>query len=94
MSKFMYFDFQCPVCSLIIEDFVKPDTVWIECPKCQGTAKRILTPVRIDRTAIACTLGASPESIAHFDRIHRQQKAIEQKNFENHGDYGKSPGSD
>lgn len=90
----MYFDFQCPVCDLVTTDFVKPTIVEIECYKCQGIAKRILSPVRIDRTAIACTLGASPESIAHFDRIHRQQKAIEDKNMANHGDYGKSPGSD
>lgn len=40
------------------------------------------------------TKGASPESIAHFDRVHRERKAIEERTFERHGDYGKPAGAD
>lgn len=38
--------------------------------------------------------GATETSIAHFERIHQQQKAKEEKSMREHGDYGKAPGSD
>jgi hypothetical protein len=38
--------------------------------------------------------GATETSLKHFERIHMQQKAKEEKSYREHGDYGKSPGSD
>jgi hypothetical protein len=38
-------------------------------------------------------VGASPEAIKKFDKMHREKAAKEAKTFKEHGDYGKAPGS-
>lgn len=92
---FMYYDFSCTDCNRISEAFTNTTETSIECPHCSGIAGRILSPVRIDKSRIACSGdSASPESIRHFDRVHRQRKALEEKTFKEHGDYGKAAGSD
>lgn len=88
-----YLDFHCTECGVTTEHFVDHWVEEVPC-ECDSTARRILSSVRIDRSAIALTLGASPESIAHFDRIHQQRKTIEERTYAEHGDYGKAPGSD
>jgi hypothetical protein len=90
----MYFDFHCAHCGTTTEDLVDPSTRSINCPLDGHPATRTISPVRIDRSAIALTKGASPESIAHFDRVHRERKAIEDKRYETHGDYGSAAGAD
>jgi len=90
----MFYDFHCTDCNATHEFFCPTTELEHECPECSGIARRILSAVRIDRTRIATTGSASPESIAHFDRIHQQRKAIEERNMREHGDYGKAPGSD
>lgn len=90
---FRHLDFHCTECSTTWEAFVDHLVNELPC-ECGTTARRILTPVRIDRSAIALTVGASPESIAHFDRVHSQRKTIEERTYAEHGDYGKAPGSD
>jgi putative FmdB family regulatory protein len=92
--KLILFDFRCTGCDRIFEDMVKPSEYWTHCPHCSANAQRILSPVRIDRTRIALTENASPESVRHFDRIHKQRKAQEEKTYADHGDYGKTAGSD
>lgn len=92
MSKLMMFDFACEH-GHSFEDLVPPSVVEVPCV-CGATASRLISPVRIDRSAIALTKGASPESIAHFDRIHRERKAIEEKRYERNGDYGSASGAD
>lgn len=94
MSKLILWEFRCTKCGDAFEDLAKPDVYWSKCPKCGANARREITPVRIDRTRIAGTIGASPESINHFDRVHKQQKMKEERSKANHGDYGKMPGSD
>lgn len=94
MSKLILFDFECQRCFHYFEDMVQPHVHEAPCPKCGYSASRQISPVRIDRSAIAMTKGASPESIAHFDRVHRERKAIEERTFERHGDYGKPAGAD
>jgi putative FmdB family regulatory protein len=89
-----HLDFHCTDCDRIFEEFTDSAMTHIPCPQCSAPARRILSAVRIDRSAIALTAGASPESIAHFDRLHQQRKIIEEKTFKEHGDYGKAPGSD
>lgn len=88
-----HLDFHCTECGATYERFVDHKVEELECI-CGKTARRILSAVRIDRSAIALTVGASPESIAHFDRLHQQRKTIEERTFKEHGDYGKAPGSD
>jgi putative FmdB family regulatory protein len=90
--KLMMFDFVCS-CGNEFEELTGRDDP-VSCPDCGALASRTISPVRIDRTAIALTKGASPESIAHFDRIHRERKAIEEKRYERNGDYGHGSGSD
>jgi putative FmdB family regulatory protein len=90
----MLFDFRCPDCNSVFEDLVKPDIRSAQCPECGATAARMVSTPRIDRTRIALTNGASPESIAHFDRIHRERAAYENRMKAEHGDYGKMAGSD
>lgn len=50
--------------------------------------------MRIDRWGMALQPGATETSIAYFERAHKQRKAIEEKRFRDHGDYGSHPGSD
>lgn len=89
------FDFKCPNCTLEFEELVKSDVYQIPCPNCQANAKRaILRPPRVDMLGMGASGSASPESIAYFDRVHRQQAKIEKKRMEDHGDYGPRPGSD
>jgi protein-arginine kinase activator protein McsA len=92
--KLMMFDFGCSACGLVSEDLVDPSTRIINCPNCGKPASRMISPVRIDRSAIALTEGASPESIAHFDHVHRERRALEEKRFAEHGDYGSAAGAD
>jgi predicted nucleic acid-binding Zn-ribbon protein len=94
MSKLTYFDFRCTRCADTFEDLVKPGTYWLKCPKCGGNAKSELSPPRINRTMMALSASDSPESIRHFERVHTQHKAKEEKAFADHGDYGKRPGAD
>lgn len=92
---FMFYDFSCTNCNRVTEAFVNTSIRSIECPGCSATAERILSAVRIDKSRIACSGdSASPESIRHFDRVHKQRKAIEERTFKEHGDYGKAAGSD
>lgn len=91
----MFYDFSCTDCNRVTESFENTATHSIECPECRGIARRILSAVRIDKSRIACSGdSASPESIRHFDRVHKQRKALEEKTFKEHGDYGKAAGSD
>lgn len=88
------FDFRCTKCALIFEELVNAGDYWCPCPNCKANAQRIMSPVRIDRSRIALSNSASPESIRHFDRVHKQRRQLEEKSFRDHGDYGKAAGSD
>jgi|SRR5579871_1589853 len=89
----MMWDFECPKCG-VFEELAQPSEKTAQCPRCQSAAPRIISPVRIDRWGMALQPGATETSIAYFDRAHRQRKAIEDKRFRDHGDYGAAPGSD
>jgi putative FmdB family regulatory protein len=93
-AKLLMYDFRCKFCHHLFEDLVKSDVFRIQCPKCGETALRIISCPRVNKTAMAVQDGATETSIKHFERIHQQQKAKEEKSFREHGDYGKSPGSD
>lgn len=94
MSKLILFQFGCTKCGNTFEDLAKPGDYWSKCPDCGANARREITPVRIDKTRMAVTEGATATSIDHFDRVHKQRKAIEEKALRDHGDYGKPAGAD
>lgn len=94
MSKILY-DWQCTSCDLIFEGLAPSAVTELECPVCQAIAKRTLVSApRIDRLGMGATKNASPESIDYFERVHKQQRTIEESCLANHGDYGPRPGSD
>lgn len=93
MTKLILWDFECPECG-VFEELAKPSEKTARCPRCQSAAPRIISPVRIDRMGMAVQDGATESSIKYFERAHRQRKAIEDKRFAAHGDYGPAAGSD
>lgn len=93
MSKLILYDFECPHCG-VFEDLVKSSEHSVPCPKCHAPAKRLISPARINLLAMALSDSASPEAISHFEKVHRQRKAIEDRAFQEHGDYGTAAGGD
>jgi hypothetical protein len=89
----MAFDFECTQCARVFEAFTKPSVRRRKC-ECGGNALRLLSCPRIDRLAMAVSVGATATSIDHFDRLHQQQRAKEERCFDRNGDYGKRPGAD
>jgi len=93
MSKYILFDFLCPQCG-VFEDFVKPHVKTAPCPKCQLPATRQISPGHVDLSSMAMADSASPEAISHFERVHRERRAIEERRLREHGDYGVQAGAD
>lgn len=93
MSKLILWDFECSKCG-VFEELAQPTEKSARCPRCDSAAPRIISPVRIDRMGMAVQPGATESSIKYFERAHRQRKAIEDKRYRDHGDYGSHAGSD
>ncbi len=94
MSKILY-DWRCSSCDLAFEELSHSSVREVVCPNCGAIAERkLITPPRIDRLGMGAQKYASPESIDYFDRVHRQQRRIEESREAEHGDYGPAPGSD
>ena len=87
------FDFDCPTHGLF-EELVNSAVKQIPCPRCGRTSERQLSAPHIDRLGMATQSGATPTSIDHFERVHRQRRAIEEKHHRTNGDYGPMAGSD
>jgi len=88
------YDYECKRCGLVHEAFVKSGIDTQECPQCGHDAKKIyLVLAKPAWLALAQGDSASPEAIERFDRMHRQQKAKEEKSQRDHGDDGRMPGS-
>lgn len=92
MSKRIY-EFRCPL-GHVTERYIDEAEASITCECGELAVKAICTPPRIDRLGIGAQKSASPESIAYFDKVHRQQKAHEEKQVAEHGSRGAAPGSD
>jgi putative FmdB family regulatory protein len=90
--KLILFDFLCAEHGLF-EELVKPEIHQAPCPKCGSSAQRQISAVRIDKTGMALQDGATPTSIDHFERVHRERRRIEEKTYREHGDYGPSAGA-
>jgi putative FmdB family regulatory protein len=87
------FDFKCDNCGTTTEELVKASVRTITCISCGDTAIKQLSVPRVNWLAMGAQRDASPEAIIKFDRMHRQQKAKEEKSYADHGDYGPSAGS-
>lgn len=73
----------------------KSDIYQIPCPDCEATARRvILRAPRIDMLAMAQGENAPPGAVDYFERVHKQQRVIEERSEMEHGDYGPRPGAD
>lgn len=93
MSKVLY-DWECPSCGHTFEALASWDTRETTCPECMKTTKRVMPAPRIGLLQMGHRHDASPEAIDHFDKLHRQQRAIEERYEREHGDYGPAPGAD
>lgn len=94
MSKRIY-EFRCSTCAGVTERYIDESVTEIDCKHCGNAAhKAICTPPRIDRLGIGASASASPESVDYFDKVHRQQRAIEERQVAEHGSRGAAPGSD
>ena len=88
-------DYECSECGSVNEHFVNGNVHTVRCLNCKGDAHRIfLTVAKPHWSALAMGSSASPEAIARFDRVHRQQKEKEEKSYKENGDYGPAPGGD
>lgn len=93
MSKLILFDFECKHCGSVFEELVRSDVREFNC-ECGHAAKRIVSGTHLDYQGMA-TSGDGMETAAdRFDRMHRQRKAIEERSYREHGDYGAQPGGD
>lgn len=87
------FDFEC-ACGAKFEDLLDPSQRTIECPKCGAAAERVISPVRIDQLRMAASGDGYGTANDYFAKVHRERKAIEDRMYANHGDYGAMAGSD
>lgn len=87
------YDFKCDSCETITEELVKSSVRTIKCVNCGGKASRQLSAPRVNWLEMGAQPDASPEARIKFDRMHRQQKAKEEKSYELHGDYGPAAGA-
>jgi hypothetical protein len=90
VSKLILFDFECAEHGLF-EDLVHPHIYEAPCPKCNRNAQRQISAPRIDHYHMALSPSASPESIAKFDRMHRERQEKETRSEAEHGDYQYGP---
>lgn len=88
----MLYDFVC-TCGLEFEEFVYSGEREATCPNCHSAAARKFPSPRIDKLGMSMQVGATPTSIDYFDKLHQQQRKIEERKHEDHGDYGVAPGS-
>lgn len=93
MSKLLMFDFECSRCGVTFEDLVRSNVRGLPC-ECGGTAWRVISGTHLDYASMATHGEGMETAIDKFDRAHRERKAIDEKHYANHGDYGKMPGAD
>ena len=80
----------------IHDALVKHDVETKECPECQTPAKRVfLSAPKIGWLAMGAQKNVSPEFQERFDKVHRKQRAKEEKFQKEHGEgeyYNRTPG--
>jgi len=87
-------DFKCEECGEVEEHMCSSGDEMSICDACGGHSHKIfLTTAKPHWLALAQGDNASPEAIDKFEKMHKQQKAKEEKSYDEHGDYGAAPGS-
>lgn len=84
-------DFRCTECNHVHEALVNWKVKRRDCPKCGNEAHRVfLKLAQINYLEMGVQKHVSPEIIDRWDKMHRDQKAKEEKSLKEHGDYGPS----
>lgn len=87
------FDFRCAA-GHVTEALAHSSCDSISCEECGELAHKVLLrPPKIGWLQMGYQRDASPEAISRFDKMHRKQKAKDEKCYAEHGDYGPVPGS-
>lgn len=87
-------DFRCEECDTVEEHYCSSGDELSICDACGGISHRVFKQLAKPHwLALAQGDNASPEAVDRFERMHKQQKAKEEKTFAEHGDYGNAPGS-
>lgn len=86
------FDFEC-ACGAKFEDLLDPACRTTECPRCGAAAERVISPVHIDQLRMAATGDGYGTANDYFAKVHRERKAVEERTFADHGDYGAAAGA-
>lgn len=90
----IFADYRCPD-GHVHEAFVPSSTDEQECPHCGATAVRVfLVAPKLDFGHMAQGESAPTTAIDKFEKMHKAQRAKEEKSFREHGDYGPRPGAD
>lgn len=85
-------DFRCPE-GHVTEHRVTSDTLSMPCD-CGATAQRVfLTAPKLDYGHMAQGESAPTTAIDKFEKMHKQQRAKEERHFARNGDYGPAPGA-
>lgn len=80
------FEFRCSECDAITDELVSPDIHEVSCAACGGSAKRIISAVRIDWQAFVHGPNASEPAISKWDKMRKQKLDIENRKIERNGD--------
>lgn len=81
--KYLLFDFRCQQCTSRFEHMVKPDVYEAPCPKCGGTATRLVAAPRIDpRMGVSSSF---PTMADRWAKVRVQRKIIEERRAAEHG---------
>jgi|TARA_S200002703_G_C3703566_1_gene216099 hypothetical protein len=87
-------DFRCEECGTVEEHMCSADDIMSVCDTCGAVSHRVFKQLAKPHwLALAQGASASPEAIDRFERMHKQQKAKEDKTYAEHGDYGNAPGA-
>ena len=90
-------DFRCNECRFVHTELVKWDVESHTCPECGKASTRVfLVAPKLDWLGMGTQKHVSPEFQAKWDKLHRKQKAKEEKFEAEHGPgqyYNRAPGS-
>lgn len=90
MSKLLIFDFRCDDCGTF-ERMVKPSVRAVPCPKCGGTAWRL-----VPAPALSPKMGLDPNfptAYAKWGDTRNKRAIIDRRHFKEHGS-DRTPGAD
>lgn len=92
MSKYILFDFECPQCSRVFDDMVKPDVHSAPCPDCGVAAKRLISTPRLD-PRMGLDREGNPTMAAKWEKIRKDRAKREARHYKEHGT-DMTPGAD